>query len=82
MSDHILQFWNLQADKFGTSHSASWGDKYAIDLEIQTIGRHMKEGDKVLDVGCANGYSAIHHLDKNISSITGVDSSEGIYLKA
>ena len=33
----------------------------------------MKEGDKVLDVGCANGYSAIHHLDKNISSITGVD---------
>ena len=82
MNDHILQFWNLQADKFGTSHSARWGDKYAIDLEIQTIGRHMKESDKVLDVGCANGYSAIHHLDKNISSITGVDSSEGMIREA
>jgi len=82
MSDHILQFWNLQADKFATSHSASWGDKYAIDLEIQTIGRRMKEGDKVLDVGCANGYSAIHHLDKNISSITGVDFSEAMIREA
>jgi ubiquinone/menaquinone biosynthesis C-methylase UbiE len=82
MSDHILQFWNLQADKFGTSHSASWGDKYAIDLEIQTIGRWIKEGDKVLDVGCANGYSAIHHLDRNISSITGVDSSKGMIREA
>jgi len=82
MNDHILGFWNSQADKFGTSHSASWGDKYAIDLEIQTIGHRVKEGDKVLDVGCANGYSAIHHLDKNISSITGVDFSEAMIREA
>ena len=82
MNDHILGFWNSQADKFGTSHSASWGDKYAIDLEVQTIGRCIKKGDKVLDVGCANGYSAIHHLDKNISSITGVDFSEAMIREA
>ncbi|MCK5641542.1 MAG: class I SAM-dependent methyltransferase [Gammaproteobacteria bacterium] len=82
MSNHILQFWSSQADKFGTSHSASWGDNYAIDLEIHTIGQHIKEGDKVLDVGCANGYSAIHHLDKHISSITGVDFSESMIREA
>lgn len=82
MSNHILQFWNSQADKFGTSHSASWGDNYAIDLEIQTIGQHVKERDKVLDVGCANGYSAIHHLNKNVSSITGVDFSEAMIIEA
>ncbi|MDH5564082.1 MAG: class I SAM-dependent methyltransferase [Nitrospirota bacterium] len=82
MTNHILEFWNLQADKFGTSHSASWGDNYAIDLEIQTIGQHVKEGDRVLDVGCANGYSAIHHIDKNVSSITGVDFSEPMIREA
>jgi len=82
MSDHILQFWTSQADKFGTSHCVSWGDSYAIDLEIQTIGQYIKAGDKVLDVGCANGYSAIHHLDKNVSSITGVDFSEAMIREA
>ena len=82
MNDHILGFWNSQADKFGTSHSASWGDHYAIDLEVQTIGRHIKKGDKVLDIGCANGYSAIYHLDKSISSITGVDFSEAMIREA
>ncbi len=82
MNDHILQFWSSQADKFGTSHSASWGDGHCIDLEIQTIGRHIKNGDRVLDVGCANGYSAMRHLDKPISSITGVDFSESVIREA
>lgn len=82
MSNHIKRFWNSQADKFGTSHNASWGDNHAIDLEIQTIRKYIREGDKVLDVGCANGYSAIHHLSKNISSITGVDFSETMIREA
>lgn len=82
MSDYILKFWNSQADKFGTSHFASWGDNYAIDLEVQTIGQYIKEGNNVLDVGCANGYSAIHHLKKHVSSITGVDFSEAMINEA
>lgn len=82
MSDHILQFWDSQANKFGTSPSASWGDNFAIDLEIQTIGQHIADGDTVLDVGCANGFAAIHHLDKNVASITGVDFSEAMIREA
>jgi ubiquinone/menaquinone biosynthesis C-methylase UbiE len=82
MSDHILEFWSSQADKFGTSHEASWGDSYAINLEIQTIGQYIQEGDTVLDVGCANGYSTLYHLDKNVSSIIGVDFSEAMIREA
>jgi len=82
MEDHILEYWNSQADKFGISHSASWGDNYAIELEIETIGEYIFENSCVLDVGCANGYSAIHHLEKNISSITGVDFSEAMIREA
>ena len=82
MSNHILQYWNSQADKFGKSHSASWGDNFAIALETSTIGQYIKEGDKVLDVGCANGYSTMHHLDKHVSSITGVDFSGSMIKKS
>ncbi len=82
MNNHILEFWNSQADKHGTSHAASWGDNYAIDLEIETIGKYIKQDDDVLDVGCANGYAALHHLDKNIHFVTGVDFSEAMIREA
>lgn len=75
MSDHILDFWNSQARKFQTDHSASWGDKYAIALEIESIGKHIREGDAILDVGCANGYSTFHHLERRPATITGIDFS-------
>jgi cyclopropane fatty-acyl-phospholipid synthase-like methyltransferase len=55
MSDHILEYWQSQAKKHGISHRASWGDNLAIDLEIKEIQKHIKKGDAVLDIGCANG---------------------------
>ena len=73
MSDHILQHWNSQAKTHEESHSASWGDRHAIDLEIRTIGRHIQAGARLLDVGCANGFSTFHHLARGVESITGVD---------
>ena len=82
MSDHILNFWNAQGDTHGTSHSASWGDRHAIDLEIETIGDHIHEGNEILDVGCANGFSGLHNLQKNIASLTGVDFSESMIREA
>lgn len=75
MRNFILDHWNSQAETHKTTHSASWGDIYAINLEIETIGKYIYEGSDVLDAGCANGYSALHHLDKKARSITGVDFS-------
>ena len=76
MSDHILEHWEDQAEKHGISPAASWGDVYAINLEIQTIGSYLSEGDNVLDVGCGNGYSTIQYLERKIRSITGIDFSK------
>lgn len=72
--DHIKEYWESQGKTYGESHWASWGDNWMIELEIDTIGKHIKDGDRVLDIGCANGYStfrqaALHKL----VSITGVD---------
>jgi ubiquinone/menaquinone biosynthesis C-methylase UbiE len=75
--DFIKKYWNQQADLYGASHEASWGDAHMVALEIETIGSYIQPNSNVLDVGCANGYSAIQQLkNPNVSSVVGVDYSE------
>ncbi len=74
MTDHIRDYWENQARKHGDAHDASWGDNFAIALEIDTIAKHLKDGDSVLDVGCANGYSAFRQLERHkLGPVVGVD---------
>jgi ubiquinone/menaquinone biosynthesis C-methylase UbiE len=76
VTDFIHQFWEKQASQHGVSHVASWGDNWAIALETDTIARHLKDGDAVLDVGCANGYSAFEQLGRHrLQRLVGVDFS-------
>jgi len=82
MTEHILDYWNSQAVRFGEDHWASWGDSHAIMLEIDNIGKFIQKGQHVLDVGCANGFSALHHLEKGVASIVGVDFSEKMIERA
>lgn len=82
-TDQIKAHWESQARMHGQSHWASWGDNWMIDLEIETIGKHLKDGDKVLDIGCANGYSTLRQFEQHqLKSITGVDFSEGMVAAA
>ena len=72
--DHIKNYWESQGKTHGESHWASWGDNWAIDLEIETIGKYLKDGDDVLDVGCANGFGALKQWKSHkLASLTGVD---------
>jgi ubiquinone/menaquinone biosynthesis C-methylase UbiE len=80
--DRILEYWDNQGKVYKSDHTASWGDINAINLEIETIGKYIRGGDDVLDVGCANGFSTFKHLDKNISTIVGVDFSPSMIVAA
>lgn len=81
--DYIKQYWENQGHVHGESHWASWGDNWMIDLEIETIGKHINNGDQVLDVGCANGYSTFRQLNShNLASITGVDFAANMIMAA
>jgi len=83
MTDFIHEFWEGQARKHGASHVASWGDHFAIALEIDTIARHIKDGDAVLDVGCANGYSAFQQLERRrLKRLAGIDFSAAMIAEA
>lgn len=76
MGDFIKEFWDQQAINHKSSHVASWGDNFAIELEIENISKYITKGDVVLDVGCANGYSTFRMLERKPSKIVGVDFSE------
>jgi ubiquinone/menaquinone biosynthesis C-methylase UbiE len=69
----IHGYWTQQAAEHGQSSSASWSDRCAIDLEIRTILAHLADGDRVLDVGCANGYSSVAFAAQRRIRLHGLD---------
>ena len=81
--DHIREYWENQGIIHKQSHCASWGDNWAISLEIETIGKYIHEKSNILDVGCANGYSTFQQLLSHDScSIIGVDFAESMINEA
>jgi ubiquinone/menaquinone biosynthesis C-methylase UbiE len=76
MNDFIKDFWENQAREFKGHHKASWGDKYALDLEFDLITSFIETGNRVLDVGCANGFASIAQAKKKKIELTGIDFSK------
>jgi 2-polyprenyl-3-methyl-5-hydroxy-6-metoxy-1,4-benzoquinol methylase len=71
--EQIRQFWTDQAKQHGRSPAASWSDTPVIDMEIREIAARLADGDRVLDVGCANGYSTIQLASQRRINIRGLD---------
>ncbi len=71
--EQIKDFWQEQATAHGISPNASWSDTAVIEMEIKQILSLLDEGDSVLDVGCANGYSALNLAQQKKMRIRGVD---------
>jgi ubiquinone/menaquinone biosynthesis C-methylase UbiE len=72
-SDEIRRFWTEQATKHPGSPTASWSDVPVIELEIAEISSRLVDGDRVIDVGCANGYSTATFAHQKKIHIRGVD---------
>lgn len=43
------------------------------EIEIEYLGKHLKDDIKILDVGCGNGYSTLSLASQYNSSFTGID---------
>lgn len=69
----IRQFWAEQARRFGPSPAASWSDVSAIELEVREILKHLVDGDNLLDVGCANGFSTVQLASRKEIRVRGID---------
>jgi ubiquinone/menaquinone biosynthesis C-methylase UbiE len=71
--EQIREFWIQQAREHGQSPAASWSDKMAIELEIREIFKRLADGDRILDVGCGNGYSTLQLALQKRVDILGLD---------
>jgi ubiquinone/menaquinone biosynthesis C-methylase UbiE len=73
VEDEIVNYWSEQAVKHRQSPAASWSDTMVIEMEIREILNYLEDGDRVLDVGCANGYSTLQFAMKKRVNIRGLD---------
>ncbi len=71
--DEIRSYWTRQAVEHGKSCSASWSDFRVIQMEIREMLNYLKDGDRVLDVGCGNGFSAVQLASQRRIDVKGVD---------
>jgi SAM-dependent methyltransferase len=72
-NEQIREFWRNQAVSFADDHRASWTDIHAINLEIAEISKWLRDGMRVVDIGCANGFSTHHYASKFDIDIKGID---------
>lgn len=69
----IRLHWERRGRKYGLSPSASWVDETMLRHEGVILSRYLKEGDRVLDAGCANGYTTIQLARAKPIRVTGID---------
>ena len=72
-ANEIRDYWMQQAIAHGQSHAASWPDIHAINLEIHEISKYLQDNDKILEVGCANGFTTIQYASAKKLEILGID---------
>jgi ubiquinone/menaquinone biosynthesis C-methylase UbiE len=71
--EEVRDYWTAQARTHGLAPAASWSDVWAIQLEVRAIVKWLKDGDRVLDVGCGNGYSTVQFAAHKRVDIKGID---------
>jgi 2-polyprenyl-3-methyl-5-hydroxy-6-metoxy-1,4-benzoquinol methylase len=71
--DEIQDYWRGQARTHGTDPRASWSDVRARELEVQALVARIADGDRVLDVGCANGWSTVRLAQARRAHVRGID---------
>lgn len=82
MKKKVELFWNERAALRNLpSGEVTHKDVWQRWLEIQTIGRYLRKSDRVLDVGCGNGFST-RMFSNLVREIVGIDFSEEMISRA
>lgn len=75
----VRSFWN---DRAQLGEWAGTRDVIAKQLEIEAIAKYVHNGQRILDVGCGNGITAIEIGRRYKGDITGIDFAEEMVMAA
>ena len=70
VKEEIQEYYRVRA---GTDNYVTSPDFNLREVEIEYLSKHLKDGVKVLDVGCGNGYSTLCHAAQFDAEFIGVD---------
>jgi len=68
----VLNFWN---DRARLAELAGSRDFVAKELEVSTLIKYIQPGQKILEVGCGNGYTAVEFARRMAVDIYAIDFS-------
>jgi ubiquinone/menaquinone biosynthesis C-methylase UbiE len=70
---NVLDFWNSRA---GLGQWAGTRDLPLKQLEMETLAQYVRDGMRILEVGCGNGITAIELAKRYEVDIIGIDYAE------
>lgn len=77
----VEDFWAGRAQERVSANEVTHRDIWQRWLEIELVKQYVRKGDRVLDVGCGNGYTT-RTLSRRCAGIIGVDYSAGMIERA
>lgn len=78
----VRRHWDKNVKTHGLSHAASWTDLPMIEREAREISQRLADGDRVLDVGCGNGFTTVRLAIERDIHVRGVDFIPGMIKNA
>jgi ubiquinone/menaquinone biosynthesis C-methylase UbiE len=75
----VRSFWNSRA---GLGEWAGTRDVIAKQIEIEAIGAYVRDGMRILEVGCGNGVTAIELARRHEVDLLGIDFAEDMIAAA
>jgi len=75
----VLDFWNSRA---GLGQWAGTRDVRAKQIEMEVLAAQVRDGMRVLEVGCGNGITAIEIARRHAVKITAIDFAEEMIVAA
>jgi ubiquinone/menaquinone biosynthesis C-methylase UbiE len=77
--NEVRAFWNSRA---GLGQWAGSRDVIAKQLEIMAISSRVRDGMRILEIGCGNGITAIELARRFDVKVTGIDYAEEMIVEA
>lgn len=75
-ADEIKEYYKTLAEKFGADGRCTISDMNTRNLEIKAILNYLNDGEKILEVGCGNGFTAMRIVQQKKVDLFGIDISK------